>query len=630
MVTQSSITQTDRREILRVAARIASPYHVEDLSRHDSVALHAAGRLLEHQKVSFIPIVARYGAVLDATPLAEFVRRDVVRFRAQRDEFERIRVRLSAVGVDAMLFKSTGMTPSFHYLSSNLDVLVPEGRAGIARAALTELGYVELLNVEEPKKFLFRRFVGDGSSFAFHLHEVVGWGVPFLDNLPVWRHARRAGDDPDILIPGPSEALLITLAHWFYEDKALSLGNMLLTAHALRSMDCALADPATHARGRGWEEGFWGALHVFEEAWKQLFGDGFMNAEQQAELSRAPARYAAVRARLLPYVRYAENFLPAQLPFKPCKVAYYRKVMRDRRRSQPRKWIDVFDTLLWAVRWKGHVRSQPGLLVAISGVDGSGKSLQVERLRGAFETCDVRVKCIWARGASSKGVGAVLRAGKTVLASSSKDDAPTPEAIAEAARAHGAAGRGEAARFAQRQRRLRNPIARWVFGVVYALDLAWPYVVKARAYVLTGHVTLCDRYLYDALVDFALFTGTDPKQPPLALNVLRAMVPRPRAAFVLDVDPNEALRRKPEEGGTAHLEAGRAMFLEIAGSHRLDVMPASASAEAVQSVIARTALDAFYTRYGTLINWLLRSNPGQMNPPREALAPPASAAPRIE
>lgn len=611
-------------DLLRVAARIASPYHAEDLSRHDSVSLHAVGRLFEQQKVSLIPIVARYGAVLDATPLAEFIRRDVEHYRSQRQEFERIRVRLASERVDTMLFKSTGMMPSFHYQSSNLDVLVPEGRAPAARAVLTGSGYVELLNVEEPKKFLFRRFAGDGSSFAFHLHEEVGWGVPFLDSAPIWRHARRATDDADILIPGPSEALLITLAHWFYEDKSLSLGNLISTAHALRAMDCALAEPAAHARGRGWEEGFWGALQVFEEAWKHLFGEGFMSTEQQAELGRAPVRYAAVRGRLLPYVRYSHGDMPAQLPFRPCKVAYYRKVLRDRRRSEPRKWLDVLDTLLWAVRWKLHIRSQPGLLVAISGVDGSGKTLQVDRLRRAFETCDLRVKCIWARGASSKGVGTVLRAGKNVLASS-QADAPTPHAVEEASRAHGSAGRGEAARFAERQRRLRHPFARWVFSVVYALDLAWPYVVKARTFVLTGHVTICDRYLYDALVDYALFTGTSPSNPPLALNILRALVPRPRAAFVLDVDPVEALRRKPEEGGTAHLAAGRAMFLEIASSHRLDPLPAGASAEAVQSTIARTSLDTFYARYGTMVNWLLRSNPGQMNAPHEVPASPGES-----
>jgi thymidylate kinase len=607
--------------LLRIAARIASPYHVEDLSRHDSVTLHAAGALLDKQKVSFIPIVARYGAVLDSTPLAEFVKRDVARFRAQRDEFERIRVRFVADRVDSMLFKSTGMMPSFHYLSSNLDVLVPDGRAGAARAALIDLDYVELLNVEEPKKFLFRRFTGDGSSFAFHLHEVVGWGVPFLDNAPVWRNKRLAADDPDVVIPGQLEALLITLAHWFYEDKALSLGNLLLTAHALRSMEGALADAASHARGRGWEEGFWGALHVFEEAWKRLFDHGFLNAEQQAELARAPARYAAVRVRLLPHVRYLENQVAAQMPFKPCKVAYYRKVARDRRRSQPRKWLDAFDTLLWAVRWKLHIRSQPGLMVSVSGVDGSGKSLQVEHLRGAFDTCDLRVRCVWARGASSKGVGTVLRAGKAVLSATAPDEAPTPQAVAEAARAHGAASGGEAARFEARQRRLKNPFARWVFSVVYALDLVWPYVVRARAGVLTGHVVICDRYVYDALVDYALFTGTRPERPPFALNVLRVLVPRPRVAFVLDVDPEEALRRKPEEGGTAHLAAGRAMFLEIAKSHRLDVMPAGADAEEIQSAMARSSLNAFYDRYGTLINWLLRSNPGQMNPLRAVASP---------
>jgi thymidylate kinase len=316
--------------------------------------------------------------------------------------------------------------------------------------------------------------------------------------------------------------------------------------------------------------------------------------------------------------------MPAVLPFRAVKFAYYRKVMRDRRRSEPRKWLDVFDTLLWAVRWRMHIRSQPGLLVTISGVDGSGKSLQVERLRAAFATCDVRVKCVWARGASSRGVGTVLRAGKKVLPNSPEGELPTPEAVAEAARAHGAAGRGEAARFAERQRRLRNPFVRWVFSVIYAFDLLWPYVIKSRAFVLTGNVTICDRYIYDALVDYALFTGTSPSQPPLALNILRVMVPRPRAAFVLDVEPEEALRRKPEEGGTAHLAAGRTMFLEIAQSHRLDVLPASATIDDVERVITRTSLDAFYARYGTLINWLLRSNPGQMNPSREAPLPAAS------
>ncbi|HEX5130936.1 MAG TPA: hypothetical protein VFX92_00465, partial [Candidatus Krumholzibacteria bacterium] len=398
-------------DILRAAARIASPYHQDDLSRHDSVTLHAIATLLEKQKVSFLPIADRYRDAIDGTAMAEFVRRDEERHRIQRNEFERVRLRFADARVETMLFKSTGAPPAFHYLSSNLDVLVPAGQAATARECLQQLGYVELLNVEEPHKFLFRRFPGDGTSFAFHLHEVVGWGVPFLDNAVVWAHARCVTDDPGIVIPGPSEALLVTLAHWFYEDKALSLGNLFLTAHALRHMDCALAEPANHARRRGWEEGFWGALFIFDEAWKRLFGEGFLTGDQHAELDRAPVRYAEVRSRLLPGVEYLANAVPAVIPFGPAKVVYYRKVMRDTRRGRGRKLLDVYDTLLWAVRWKLHIRSQPPLLVSVSGVDGSGKSLQVDRLREVFDTCDVRVRCVWARGGSSRGIGVAMKAG---------------------------------------------------------------------------------------------------------------------------------------------------------------------------------------------------------------------------
>jgi thymidylate kinase len=129
-----------------------------------------------------------------------------------------------------------------------------------------------------------------------------------------------------------------------------------------------------------------------------------------------------------------------------------------------------------------------------------------------------------------------------------------------------------------------------------------------------GYVVICDRYICDALADYALFTGTDPANPPFALKALHSMVPRPQVAVLLDVDPAEALRRKPEEGGTAHLEAGRKMFLDLARARRMSIMPAGASAEEAQRLLAHAALEAFYQRYTTLINWLLRSDPGQVNP----------------
>ena len=588
-------------DVLRLAAHIANPVSAVDLRAVDAGALSRAGQLLEKQKVSFIPIAQKFGSALDGTPLADFVARDAARYRAQRDEFERIRLALAEERVSTMVFKSTGAVPSFHYLSSNLDILVQEGNARIGRRVLTDLGYVELLNVEEPRKFLFRRFTGDGSSFAFHLHEVVGWGVPFLDNLPVWEHARHATDDPDILIPGVSEGLLVTLAHWFYEDKALSLGNLFLTAHALRNMSEALAEPAAHARRRGWEDGFWSALVVFAAAWKRLFDEHGLSSEQREELERAPARYAGLRKRLLPLVSYGSNDVPALIPFGANKVAYYHKITRDIARPVGRKLVDVSDTLLWAVRWKLHIRSQPALLVTVSGIDGSGKSLQAERLRGTFDTCDVRVQQIWARGASSRGAGVLIRAGKRALGGGGSGATAPPKVS------------NEAQKFEERRQRLRNPVARWAFSVVFAADLVRPYVWQTRRAMLNGRVVICDRHICDALVDYALYTGTDPANPPLALKVLHTMIPRPNVAILLDVDADEALRRKPEEGSAEHLAQARRMLLDLAQARRMTVVGGNSNAEEIQRSVARTALDSFYARYGTLINWLLRSNPGQLN-----------------
>lgn len=589
---------------LQLAAYLANPECQIDIRALDAEALTRAAALLEKQKVSFIPIAARFGDAVAGTALAEFVARDHARYDAERQEFERIRLAFARERIEAMVFKSTGLPPSFHYLSSNLDILVRQGCSRPARRILTDMGYVELLNVEEPLKFLFRRFAGDGTSFAFHLHEQVGWGVPFLDNEPVWARARHPKDDPDILIPGVSEGLLVTLAHWFYEDKALSLGNLFLTANALRTMTDPLAEPAIHARRRGWEEGFWGALCIFDDAWKRLFDSSILSDEQRAEIDRAPARYAKVRADLLPKVRYGDNNVPAIIPFRANKLAYYRKIMKDMGRPADHKMADVTDTLVWAVRWKLHVRSQPALLVTLSGIDGSGKSVQADRLRAAFETCDVRVQSIWARGASSRGVGAIMRAGKRLLGGGGGDSNVASATTMK---------RNEAERFAERRRKLQNPFARWVFSVVYATDLFWPYVWQTRRALLNGNVVICDRHICDALADYALFTGTDPANPPLSLKVLHTMIPRAQVAILLDVDANEALRRKPEEGSAEHLAIARHMLLGLAQARRMTVVGGTSTADEIQRSVARTALTEFYARYSTLINWLLRSNPGQMN-----------------
>lgn len=596
------------------AARIANPWGKVDLSDFSDADIEDAARVLVRHKVSLMGLRKKHGGAVDNTALAEYVENDRRVFDNQRGEFERIRQALSADGVKTMLFKSTGLYPSFHYLSSNLDVLVPEGKVEAVRRRLLEMEYVELVNVEEPKKFLFRRFTGDGYSFAFHLHGQVGWGVPFVDNEPLWQNARQAADDPDILIPGPVEALLVTLAHWFYEDKSLSLGNLLATAYAVKNLEQALEIPCESAGRRGWAEGYWAALNIFDDAWERLFGERFLDERQRRSVASGLAENAYISRTLLPSVSCQGDDV-ISLPFLWNKVFYYRKIARDPARPILRKARDFAATILWAVRWKLHVRSQKSLLVSVSGCDGSGKTLQAQRLKGVFDTCDIRVKMTWSRGASSRFMGVFIGLAKKISAGGRGGTA------ANAASTAGGAGSGSVTddqKMIYRRRALKNPFLRFLFSVLFALDLSWTYCVKTRLLLGMGYVVVMDRYVYDGIVDYTLFSGGSVERLPLALRWLLRSAPRPAVGIILDVEPSEALRRKPEEGSSGHLEESKRAFETLAVSERLSVVPADQAPETIQRSLALKSLRAFYRRYGTVINWLLYSNPSQLNPPERS------------
>jgi thymidylate kinase len=254
---------------------------------------------------------------------------------------------------------------------------------------------------------------------------------------------------------------------------------------------------------------------------------------------------------------------------------------------------------LWAVRWKLHVRSQRPLLVSISGCDGSGKTLQAERLERALRTCDLRVKVLWARGASSRFMGAFIRLGKRLRGDGRSNDALETS---------------EEQKMESRRRSLQNPMLRFGFSVLYALDIGWVYCVKTRWWLWTGNVVIADRYVYDGLVDFALLSGRPIDRLPLVLRWVRRLSPKPAVRAILDVDPQEALRRKPEEGGTAHLIEARNAFRALADGGSFEIFADDWPPEEINRRLARMSLERFYERYGTVVNWLLWSNPSQLNP----------------
>lgn len=162
------------------------------------------------------------------------------------------------------------------------------------------------------------------------------------------------------------------------------------------------------------------------------------------------------------------------------------------------------------------------LLISFSGIDGSGKSTQIENVRRALERLGYRVRVLafW---------------DDVVVGTRWRED--FVHKVYGSERGVGAPGKP----VERRDKNVRKPyltVARHLLYLLDALSLAW-CVAKNRG---DAEAVIFDRYIYDELANLPLanrFTRA-------FVRIIDALVPRPDVAFVLDADVEAARARKPE------------------------------------------------------------------------------------
>jgi thymidylate kinase len=104
-----------------------------------------------------------------------------------------------------------------------------------------------------------------------------------------------------------------------------------------------------------------------------------------------------------------------------------------------------------------------------------------------------------------------------------------------------------------RRLRERSAVVTHGWATVVAIANGAAHRRHTARHVRRGRVVICDRYTLDSVVQLRYLYG-HARRYPLQRAVIRALSPAPLRSYLLDVGPDTALARKPEQYSVEQLD----------------------------------------------------------------------------
>jgi len=441
------------------------------------------------------------------------------KFRIWRESFIKVKEEWDKRGIDYIFHKSSGQFP---YMSDNLDVLVKTKDFNKAGMILTDMGFIKLRNIQEANKNLYRRFVGEKSDIPIHLHERVCWIVPYEDNDHLWKNYIVSDKDEIVHYPSYEDSILINIAHFFLEDHKIKIFDLLTIKKCIKdNLDWNYI--LTTADKMHWVHALYAGILIMDFIYKRLFGDSFIPPEIIKKANDYVDKKQWIKIILQKKIFNNKCKMPLKLPHFWVRIHSSLRLINDPSffRNKFDRYIQTFLHLLNGfIHLKLGINSHPSMLIAFSGLDGSGKTEHSQALLDAFKICEINPRYVWSRAGSlpltnamNKCIKYIRRKDKKKLNVNNSNTYLT---------------------------RNKFKVALWI--IINYVDIILYYFFKIKIPLIFGKVVISDRYIYDSIVDLEYLKGSK-NCNRILYKILGYLTPSPDILFFLDLDPAIILNR---------------------------------------------------------------------------------------
>jgi thymidylate kinase len=216
-----------------------------------------------------------------------------------------------------------------------------------------------------------------------------------------------------------------------------------------------------------------------------------------------------------------------------------------------------------------------GLLICFTGIDGSGKTTQAERLLAWLQSRGIKSTYVWSRGEVLAIRRVMLILGRRILGASEHRIVADKALYREY-------------QF-KKSKLLRNPFVRGMWSAMVRLEHLIQINRDIRGSIRAGNVVVCDRYLWDSTVDLAALNN---KKPEWLLNRVNKfmwrLIPRPTLTFLLDIPADEALKRKDDIPSSEYVYSRIEHYRHLAKNCRIILIDGCGNIATIQNKITDT------------------------------------------